>query len=675
MKRKQRPSKSKPPSSGSFRGRVAVKVFGVAAIATGIFVALHFWNRERGQDNQKHGVTAATVRSTAPTPRMSRPAKRQGAKPQYYTIMALDEQPRIYQWFGGVPEMIRRTSLDPGGQSNIRHADYAGAESCQECHKANYAKWSKHPHGHMNAWATDQNVRGDFSGAARIEYMGGTGTFYRQDGRFRMRLAREQVRIYDIRRTIGSRFFQYYIGKLIEGPEGDDHPTRRIDHVMPFGYWFEAEEWVPIVNVGDGEKPDEQRDDPFTVQDKHPYDRNCSNCHVTRPTGDAMLFAGFMRRLDAYSPRPIHFATEDYLRETHPDLAETLGRNPQLTEQQMVNTLTTAMNLPAKQHAVTLGISCEACHNGCANHVENEEVLPSFFPRSPHVVVAGESPHEVWSRNDTNVNWICSRCHTGGRKRYAAGISTWNSTELSDAARGSCYDPVAAKQHGMNHLTCVHCHDPHEGIGQQWSRTRAEDNASCTDCHSQFKQRDVLTAHTHHQAESSGSDCMNCHMPHFNEGLQDMVRTHTIFSPTEPKMIEANQPNACNHCHVDQNIDWTLRHLKDWYGADGYDQAKIDANYRDRRQPAAVGWLTSPHHGTRLVGSDALTRAGADWALTDIIKLLDDPYLINRQFTARGLEAMLKTDLCDFGYRFYMFSQERAQPIQRIRDTFESDTQ
>ena len=43
---------------------------------------------------------------------------------------------------------------------------------------------------------------------------------------------------------------------------------------------------------------------------------------------------------------------------------------------------------------------------------------------------------------------------------------------------------------------------------------------------------------------------MNCHMPRINEGLQEVVRTHTIFSPTNSAMIESNQMNACNQCHV-----------------------------------------------------------------------------------------------------------------------------
>ena len=54
-------------------------------------------------------------------------------------------------------------------------------------------------------------------------------------------------------------------------------------------------------------------------------------------------------------------------------------------------------------------------------------------------------------------------------------------------------------------------------------------------------------------------------MSRINEGLQDVVRTHMICSPTQPGMIEANHPNACNLCHLDKPIDWTIEKLRAWY--------------------------------------------------------------------------------------------------------------
>jgi len=173
--------------------------------------------------------------------------------------------------------------------------------------------------------------------------------------------------------------------------------------------------------------------------------------------------------------------------------------------------------------------------------------------------------------------------------------------------------------------------------------------------------------HTHHPAGSEGARCMNCHMPRINEGIRDVVRTHMIYSPTRADMLEANHPNACNLCHTDRPIDWTLQHLKDWYGKT-YDESRIAAKYTDRRHAAALGWLKSDNPAVRLVGAEALMRAKDSTALPQLIDMLDDSYLINRQFAYKGLQEMLNVRLADFGYRFYMTKAERAATLEKIRE-------
>lgn len=160
---------------------------------------------------------------------------------------------------------------------------------------------------------------------------------------------------------------------------------------------------------------------------------------------------------------------------------------------------------------------------------------------------------------------------------------------------------------------------------------------------------------------------MNCHMPKINEGMQDVVRTHTIFSPTQADMIENNHPNACNLCHLDKPINWTLEKLEDWYGRT-YSQFDITASYLDRNQPTGLGWLASDHEGTRLVAAEAAAREAATWMMPAIAAMLDDPYLLNRQFAQTNLEKLLGKDLNkEFGYWFYMTPDERRGPISAIK--------
>jgi hypothetical protein len=158
-------------------------------------------------------------------------------------------------------------------------------------------------------------------------------------------------------------------------------------------------------------------------------------------------------------------------------------------------------------------------------------------------------------------------------------------------------------------------------------------------------------------------------MPRINEGVEDVVRTHMIYSPTRADMIEANHPNACNLCHTDKPIDWTLRTLKDWYGVN-YNSARIAANYPARDKPVGLGWLDSKDPSVRLVAVEALTRNRALWALPRLLDALEDPFLVNRQFAYKGLQEMLDVRFADFGYRFFMMREERQKPLAQVRARF-----
>ena len=561
-------------------------------------------------------------------------------------------------WWEILPDDLVNTSVPSGETSNIHPADYLGRPSaCRPCHEKNYESWSTHPHRWMNALANPSTVKGDFSKGQAISYRGGQASFHREGDSYFMHLERGAIkRTYRITQTIGSRFFQYFIGKQIEGPEPQGHHFYTTDHVLPFGYWLARKEWVPIIHIGP-EQADEKRPDPFTPPSSGiyyaEYAASCNACHTTFPLAD--MLGRRTAQMGEFAPWPLHWSMRGFLQSTHPELLDgTTG---------MVKSNEDGSNpmhhWEASRYAVTLGFSCEACHLGARQHVESAgRILPRFSPSSPHLrIESREAPPT--GRTHDNVNWACGRCHVGPRPQFAAGMSTWNSVEYSDAMRGSCY----------SQLTCVTCHNPHRPIGSRWSLTAEQDDALCLKCHKEYQSDEKRLQHTHHPLGSEGARCMNCHMPRINEGVEDVVRTHMIYSPTRADMIEANHPNACNLCHTDKPIDWTLRALKKWYGVTYHDQ-KIATNYPQRGKPVGLGWLESKNESVRLVAVEAMTRHQDMWALPRLLNALDDPFLANRQFAYKGLEEMLKLWLADFGYRFYMTKEERQTPLAHIRTRF-----
>ena len=565
-------------------------------------------------------------------------------------------------------------------QSNVTPADYVGPQACTDCHQENHADWSQSSHRWMNALANDQSVLGDFSGESKIEYRGGVGTFYRRDGKYMMRYVREDVtKLYEIHQTIGSRFYQYYVGVGLEGPEPKDHDFYKEDHVLPFGYWIERQAWVPIVHVSE-ELPEGERWEPIetvkpvaksegveqvgtsrgvvdhSMQMGLVYRQACNYCHTTFSLAD--MFVRMPKQIGPSMTEPRVFDLSQFVAEQYPGIWD--GKTaPQLFPSQDLTAMTgTFMGFDARDKAATLGVSCEACHLGCKEHAENKDKAPAFSPQSPRLY-GYDDPHAIdTGRNAININSACARCHAGNRPKYASGISTWNSTEFSDAIHGSCY----------SEMSCIDCHDPHKSIGKKWVKTPAQDDASCIRCHDKYNDASTRLTHTRHTAGSRGDRCMNCHMPHINEGMQDVVRTHTIFSPTQPEMLEQNQPNACNLCHLDKSIDWTISYLQQWYGR-SVDQKELDQNYADRTQAVGIGWLNQEHEATRLVATEAFAREGARWGLKHLVEGLDDEYLLNRQFTQTAIERLIGKQLNnEFGYWYYMTPEERQTVLKKIKD-------
>src|SRR5262249_8960038 len=157
-------------------------------------------------------------------------------------------------------------------------------DRCAACHKDKYETWSRHPHRWMNAAAVPDHVKGDFSGGARLPYLGGVGRFWREGDTFHMAAERGPVRReFRIHRTIGSRSFQHHPAVRTTGPDPAAAPRSRVDHVLPFGYWLSRRQWVPTVHIGIDreEDADAPRLNPYEDFYFTDYDRRCSICHTT----------------------------------------------------------------------------------------------------------------------------------------------------------------------------------------------------------------------------------------------------------------------------------------------------------------------------------------------------------------------------------------------------------
>ena len=243
-----------------------------------------------------------------------------------------------------------------------------------------------------------------------------------------------------------------------------------------------------------------------------------------------------------------------------------------------------SVNYNVKTKTVTeWNVGCERCHGAGSAHVAQ--------PTRMNIV----NPATLEGTSGTDV---CVQCHSQGQPlsnpiegRYfdwpvgfqvgaGALADFWHLEEHKLGETGFNYfaDGTAHKNRMQGNdfvqsrmytrgVTCFSCHDPHGTSHNADLLKPARD--VCLTCHGPQSPNGPHTGtieqHTHHQAGSPGSDCVNCHMPPIAQTLGDvMVRSHT-FRFVPPSLTESLKvPNACTTCHKDKTNAWATEALKKW---------------------------------------------------------------------------------------------------------------
>jgi len=164
-------------------------------------------------------------------------------------------------------------------------------------------------------------------------------------------------------------------------------------------------------------------------------------------------------------------------------------------------------------------------------------------------------------------------------------------------------------------------------------------NRACLQCHSKYETKEALVAHTGHAADSTGSRCYDCHMPRVVYGIMSVHPTHEITVPDPALTINRGVPNACNQCHLDKSVNWSVAQARQLW----------PARFASL-QPSSDSTFDLPEGPRALFGGDALTRALAaeamgsptvkpnrEWSQLFLLEAFEDNYPIVRFFAANGL--------------------------------------
>src|SRR5262249_46518924 len=185
----------------------------------------------------------------------------------------------------------------------------------------------------------------------------------------------------------------------------------------------------------------------------------------------------------------------------------------------------------------------------------------------------------------------CARCHARRRPivdpyPYGAPLLDTHQPALLAAGLyqadgqilGEVYEYGSFLQSRMYRagVRCSDCHDPHS------LKTAVPPSAMCYRCHlpAKFDTPD----HHHHGAGSTGSACVECHMPARTYMVVDPRRDHSLRVPRPDLTVAIGTPNACTECHRDRSAKWATDAVDSWVKGRPrpahYGQA-LDAGRRD----------------------------------------------------------------------------------------------
>jgi predicted CXXCH cytochrome family protein len=228
---------------------------------------------------------------------------------------------------------------------------------------------------------------------------------------------------------------------------------------------------------------------------------------------------------------------------------------------------------------VELNIACESCHGPGKAHAEK--------PKIENIV----NPARLSTGRSMDV---CLSCHRAGKpagEEYAWPVGYQPGMELSKYWHG--FEPEGREssefwpngtahknrvqgntfpQSVMAHsgLQCSNCHESHGSLHRSMTVKAADSNSLCLTCHGPGKQvgpdYKTLDEHTHHAPLSTGSECIECHMPKTgSNSVKAEARNHTFDFISPAESLKSGSPNSCNTCHADKTPQWALAEVKKWY--------------------------------------------------------------------------------------------------------------
>jgi len=400
-------------------------------------------------------------------------------------------------------------------------AEFVGSDACRDCHRNEYDKWKGSHHQLAMAVASDETVLGDFADA-EFHHFGVTTRFYKKNDRYMVATQGPggEMGDFEITHTFGWFPLQQYLipfpgGRLQCLPIAWDAREKRWYHLYPERP-LAADDWLYWTNNGQN------------------WNAMCAECHST-----------------------------DLRKNYDPD----------------DETYRTAWS--------EISVGCEACHGPGSNHLTWAQLPEMGRPDVDNTALAVKTSGLTSARQVQ----LCAPCHARRMSlddniHAHADFLDYGIPQLLNEGMyfpdGQILDEVyvygsfiQSKMHARE-VRCSDCHDVHS------IRRIKDGNDLCLQCH-RAAIYDTRDHHFHKKAGEtgdpiraatgevlfevgSGARCEDCHMPGRHYMGVDYRPDHSFRIPRPDLSLALDTPNACNRCHVDKTVTWSVDAMAKWYG-------------------------------------------------------------------------------------------------------------
>jgi hypothetical protein len=532
-----------------------------------------------------------------------------------------------------------------------REANYVTSNSCRACHPANYASWHTSFHRTMTQVASAETLIPDARG---IE-LSFAGREYQ--------LSRRAEKVFVADRSLGEKDYgppREVV--LLTGSHTlqilwiETGQSRTLEQ-FPFAYIIPEKMWAPVTQTF--LMPPETKE-AYSIG---AWNGACMDCHVTQGVSN---FAEDNR----WDTKVAEFGIA--CEACHSEGAEHIAANRSPFRRWKLHltknadgTIANAKRMKGPESA----LACGQCHSVWAFNGMDEKLgfnrqggkfRPGQKDLGQRFVVQPNEPDHSAQKDfirRTEPDFFRNRFWGDGMIRVTG--REMNGVEASPCFKGG-------------NFSCISCHEMHPAKTtpvalQTWARSdqlapKMESDQACLQCHKEMGNR--LTSHTHHESDSSGSRCYNCHMPHTTFGLLHAMRSHQVSSPSVRESLDYGRPNACNLCHLDQTLGWTAEKLRAWY-----QQPVPELSDEDKNISAAVQWLVKGDAGQRALlawgmgWEPAQKISGRDWLYPFLIYSLLDPYAAVRFDAWKSLQTL--PGFSEFQFTYTADAEELAAAVKR----------